>query len=62
MTGGGGNTSLFGTLTSLDTIPATVTFIIVVFFVQVFDYILTALTELTIDTPFDGMVCALLLL
>eukprot|EP01035_Chromulina_nebulosa_P028858 gene28858-38158_t len=56
MTAGGGNTSLFGTLTSLDPIPATVTFIIVVFFVQVFDYILTSLTELTIDTPFDGMV------
>lgn len=48
--------SLFGTLTSLDVIPATVSFIIVVFVVQVFDYVLTGLTELTVDTPYDELV------
>ena len=48
--------SLFGTLTSLDVLSATVSFIIVVFVVQVFDYVLTGLTELTVDTPYDELV------
>ena len=48
--------TIFSSLSTLSIIPGTTTIIAIVFVVQILEHILDKLTELTNDTPFEGMV------
>jgi hypothetical protein len=48
--------SLFGLIAELNAVTGTISIIIIIFFVQVVEHILSSLNKQTKDTPFEGMV------
>ena len=52
--------SLFGSIAQIDVLTGTFAILIIIVFVQYVEYILSTLIKLTNDTPFEGMVIAII--